>query len=111
MSTDELASSRVCFVGRPSSSHISLRLLPKFHVHRTQQLSPPFLSAEPRAVAAARAARMPSCYFARDVPGYPKAVPADAVARNMNDVRTAVEDFCGVTFRDATTHISTRYGI
>jgi len=69
------------------------------------------LSAEPRAVAAARAARMPSCYFARDVPGYPKAVPADAVARNMNDVRTAVEDFCGVTFRDATTHISTRYGI
>ena len=27
------ASSRMCFVDRPSSSHISLRLLSKFHVH------------------------------------------------------------------------------
>ena len=44
-------------------------------------------------------------------PPAPAAAPPDAVARNMNDVRTAVEDFCGVTFRDATTHISTRYGI
>ena len=36
--SSHLASSRMCFVDRPSSSHISLRLLFKFHVH--SKLSP-----------------------------------------------------------------------
>jgi hypothetical protein len=52
----------------------------------------------------------PSCYFWREVPGAPKRIPADAVACSMNEVRHCIEDFNGVTFRDATIHISTRYG-
>jgi len=68
------------------------------------------LSAEPRAISAARAMHAPSCYFWREVPGAPKRIPADAVACSMNEVRHCIEDFNGVTFRDATIHISTRYG-
>lgn len=68
------------------------------------------LSASPRAISAARAAQAPSCYFWRNVPDAPKRIPADAVASSMNEVRHCVEDFNGVTFRDANTHISTRYG-
>jgi hypothetical protein len=68
------------------------------------------LSTEPRVIGAARALHAPSCYFWREVPGVPKRIPADAVACSMNEVRHCVEDFNGVTFRDANTHIATRYG-
>lgn len=68
------------------------------------------LTVEPRALGAARAVQAPTCFFAREVPGTPKRLPADAVATSMTEVRHCVEDFNGVTFRDSNLHISTKYG-
>lgn len=59
----------------------------------------------------AKQARSFTCYFVKRLPGAPKSLPADFRADDCMAVRHAVEDLCGVTFRDTDTEIRSQYGV
>ena len=63
------------------------------------------------ALRGARQARIFACHFYRKIQGAPKTLPSNYRAARMDDVQSAVEDLCGITYRDTDTEIKTKYGV
>ncbi|EOD41132.1 hypothetical protein EMIHUDRAFT_199336 [Emiliania huxleyi CCMP1516] len=60
-------------------------------------------------VAAARRARMLSCYVAKPIEGRPRRLPADFCVDELSLTRGCIEECNGATFRDGNTEIISRY--
>ena len=69
------------------------------------------VSDEPGLLRGAKEARIFSCHYYRKLPGAARSLPSDFRAENLGDVQSAVEELCGVTFRDPDTEIRTKLGV
>ena len=69
------------------------------------------VSDQSKALRAAKAARVFTCFYLKRLPGAPRSLPADFRADGMADVQSAIEDLNGVTFRDADTEIRSQFGV
>lgn len=52
-----------------------------------------------------------SCHYYRNVPGAAKSLPSNYRAATLAEVQTAVEELNGITFRDPSTEIRTKFGV
>lgn len=69
------------------------------------------VSDHTKTIGAGRSGRAYVCYFARKVEGAPARIPSDFVISAVSDVKDAIEDLNGVTFRTPDTEIKTKYGV
>ena len=69
------------------------------------------VTCDTQALAAARRANWLACYFDRKLPGGAGRVPADFWVGDMKGLRFGIEDLNGITYREQSTHIRTRFGV
>lgn len=62
-------------------------------------------------ISAARGGRVFSCYFLKNVEGAPARIPSDYTITKISQVKDAIEELNGVTFRSFDTEIKTKYGV
>ena len=71
------------------------------------------VSDDPEIIEAARRSRLglQTCFFRKPLPGVPAMLLSDFTANSMLEVRHAIEEINGVSFRDSDTEIRTSFGV